>query len=682
MSEVTLDGNPAAATLTGAEIIAMIQSNADVSATINQIITLVNAAAQLAAIAQVTGLTAALANKLGLSGGTMLGALTLAADPTQALQAATKQYTDSLAAGLSVKTSCRVTTTANLTATYSNGTSGVGATLTNSGTQAALVIDGATLAVNDRVLVKDQSSALQNGIYVVTNIGSGSTNWVLTRSTDFDNSPVGEVVEGAYTIISEGTVNATNMYVETGAGPFTIGTTAITFSPFNSAANIVNGTGLNKSGNTFSIANTTVTPGTYNDGSKTINATVNAQGQLTALALIAIAITSSQVTDFNTAINALIAATVGISVQAFNAKLQSLSTVKGIGSISGNTNFVLTNPMNAIYSMNMGPSGLATLPVMNATNSPVPDSLIVFVNTGSQANDINLQDGSTFISQLPTGAKAFCFVTSNSTANGSWLAYRTDAAAITSGSINGVTTFASNASSNFFGIANSGSINSTLVNNPSNTASSDAVSKVSVGGASAGDAFFQAIINGVTTCSFGLDNSDSDAFVMSMSATLGTSNVLRISTGGQVTKPKQSAFLAYNSTLRSAVTGDGTVYTIPFNNTVFDQNSDFNTTTGTFTAPVTGRYSLTASILLTGLTAAVTSALMSIATSNRTYQLFDFAGGTTRDNNNNCIMNCSVLADMDAADVANITVVGGGTTKVISVSATTYDTTFTGYLAA
>lgn len=81
---------------------------------------------------------------------------------------------------------CLVATTANLTATYANGTSGVGATLTNSGTQATLTIDGVTLAVGNRVLVKDQTTTLQNGIYTVTNIGSASTNWVLTRTTDYD----------------------------------------------------------------------------------------------------------------------------------------------------------------------------------------------------------------------------------------------------------------------------------------------------------------------------------------------------------------------------------------------------------------------------------------------------------------------------------------------------------------
>ena len=90
---------------------------------------------------------------------------------------ATKEYVDSASSGLDVKDSCKVATTANLTATYdqSNGR------LDNSGTQAALTIDGVSLSVNDRVLVKDQTEARENGIYIVEIVGTNSTNWRLTK---------------------------------------------------------------------------------------------------------------------------------------------------------------------------------------------------------------------------------------------------------------------------------------------------------------------------------------------------------------------------------------------------------------------------------------------------------------------------------------------------------------------
>lgn len=143
------------------------------------------------------------------------------------------------AAGFSLKGSCKVATTANLSATYANGTLGVGATLTNNTTQAAISIDGVSLAVNDRVLVKNQSAPAQNGIFSVTNIGSGATNWVLTRSTDYDQAA--EILEGTATVIEEGTSNAEALFIMTTIGAITVGTTSIAFTPLvaNVAANSV-----------------------------------------------------------------------------------------------------------------------------------------------------------------------------------------------------------------------------------------------------------------------------------------------------------------------------------------------------------------------------------------------------------------------------------------------------------
>ena len=182
--------------------------------------------------------------------------ITSVAEPTQATDAATKNYVDAVKTGLDVKDSVRVATTANLTVTYSNGTSGLGATLTNAGTQAALTIDSIVLAVGDRVLVKDQTTQLQNGIYTVTNVGSASTNWVLTRSTDADNNPNAELTAGAFTFTEEGTVNADNGFVCTNNGAITIGTTAITWVQFSGAGQITAGAGLTKSGNTIDAVGT------------------------------------------------------------------------------------------------------------------------------------------------------------------------------------------------------------------------------------------------------------------------------------------------------------------------------------------------------------------------------------------------------------------------------------------
>jgi hypothetical protein len=180
--------------------------------------------------------------------------ITSVAEPTQSSDAATKNYVDAVKTGLDVKDSVRVTTTANLTATYSNGSSGVGATLTNSGTQAALTVDSIVLAVNDRILVKDQTTGLQNGFYVVTNAGSVSTNWVLTRSLDADQNT--EITPGAFTFVEEGTVGNDNGYVCTNTGAITIGTTAISFVQFSGAGSVIAGAGLTKNGNTLDVVGT------------------------------------------------------------------------------------------------------------------------------------------------------------------------------------------------------------------------------------------------------------------------------------------------------------------------------------------------------------------------------------------------------------------------------------------
>jgi hypothetical protein len=157
----------------------------------------------------------------------------LAADGVDPMEAVTVQQLNAVAGGLTVLESCRVATTANLTATYANGASGVGATLTNSGTQVALAIDGVTLSASDRVLVKNQSTAAQNGVYSVTNVGSGATNWVLTRTTDFDTAA--EIKSGSLTIISEGAANIGSSWLMTST-VVTVGTDAINWTQFTSSS--------------------------------------------------------------------------------------------------------------------------------------------------------------------------------------------------------------------------------------------------------------------------------------------------------------------------------------------------------------------------------------------------------------------------------------------------------------
>jgi len=154
--------------------------------------------------------------------------------PTDGTDAATKAYVDTIAAaGIHYHDPVRVEAPSNLNATYNNGTSGVGATLTNAGTQAALSIDGVTLSLNDRVLVYNQTNAAHNGIYYVSDVGSGATNWELTRATDTDSYGVSDpdaLGQGDAFFVKEGDTGAGELYVMNTEGTITFGTTNITFS--------------------------------------------------------------------------------------------------------------------------------------------------------------------------------------------------------------------------------------------------------------------------------------------------------------------------------------------------------------------------------------------------------------------------------------------------------------------
>jgi hypothetical protein len=200
-------------------------------------------------------------DKLSKTGGTMTGALTLSGAPTSDLHAATKLYVDNVTAGINFHQSVHVGTTANLSADYNNGTNGIGATLTASENAAWPTIDGHTSFTQyDRILVKNQTDAKQNGIYVLSDLGGASSKWILTRATDADNNPTGEMKKGDFVLVINGTVNASVGYINNSAtDPIVIGTDNISYTEFSAGKTVVAGNGLSEAtAGTLSI-NTSIT---------------------------------------------------------------------------------------------------------------------------------------------------------------------------------------------------------------------------------------------------------------------------------------------------------------------------------------------------------------------------------------------------------------------------------------
>lgn len=162
------------------------------------------------------------------------------ADPISAQDAATKAYVDLYIQGIAWKNSARAATTAPLTATYDNGAG----TLTGAG--ALGNIDGISMSVDDRMLVKDQAAAEENGIYVVTALNP----FVLTRAADADTAAE---LKQAAVFIEEGSTQADSAWVCTADAPITLGSTALPFALFSSVTPLSFDQGLSKTGSSVQI---------------------------------------------------------------------------------------------------------------------------------------------------------------------------------------------------------------------------------------------------------------------------------------------------------------------------------------------------------------------------------------------------------------------------------------------
>jgi hypothetical protein len=224
-----------------------------------------------------------------------LTAGTISTNAANATDITNKQYVDGLVlSGTHFHEPVLVEEDVALNAVYvqPNGAgNGVGATLTNNGANAALVVDGVSVSNTARILVYAQANAVQNGVYTVTNPGNASAQWVLTRSTDTDTFGLAsstQLSEGSTFFVQDGDTGAGRTYTCNTQGTITFGTTNITFAQVSSAQIYAAGTGLNLSNLTFSISNTAVTAAQYGNDGAVGQFTVNAQGQLTNAANVSI----------------------------------------------------------------------------------------------------------------------------------------------------------------------------------------------------------------------------------------------------------------------------------------------------------------------------------------------------------------------------------------------------------
>lgn len=206
------------------------------------------------------------------------------------------------------------------------------------------------------------------------------------------------------------------------------------------------------------------------------------------------------------------------------------------------------------------------------------------------------------------------------------------------------------------------------INNTSNPLSSTAVT---IDPAASADSYVQYSISSTAKFIDGVDQSASDSYKIAQGNALGTNDTMIITANGEITRPLQPAFLVGLSGDILNVTGDGTSYSIVFNTEIYDQNNDFNSTTGVFTAPVTGRYSFLGTILLAGLTSSHTLGTVYLVCSNRTPLLTMVSPAVQYNAGASLGINFSSQVDMDAGDTASLQVTVSNGSKVVDITTST-----------
>jgi hypothetical protein len=287
----------------------------------------------------------------------------VAASPTVDADVANKAYVDSVAQGLDIKASCLYTTTNNIT-------------LSGLTTQAGGDWPSA-LTAGDRILVKNQSNQAQNGIYTAS-----ATGW--TRTADMN---IWSEVPGAFTFIEDGVTLLNTGWVTNASPTGIINATAMPWTQFSGAGTYTAGTGLTLIGTTFNIANTTVVANSYGSASQTLTATVNAQGQLTALAATNIAIGATQITS-GTIDSARISG-VYSGITGLGTLLDLTVTNTITGSINGNAATATTagSATTATTATNLAGGGVGSVPYQTGAGATS------FLAAGSNGQVLTLAGG-------------------------------------------------------------------------------------------------------------------------------------------------------------------------------------------------------------------------------------------------------------------------------------------------